>query len=66
MTEAGGAPLPPAPAPAKTQPWIIAVVVAVLLCCGCLGVIGLIAAFAPDVLHELGLTSWLPLLAALA
>jgi hypothetical protein len=66
MIEPGSAPLAPAPAPAKTNPWIIVSVVLVVLCCGCFGAIGLLIAFVPDVLHELGLTSWLPLLAALA
>jgi hypothetical protein len=66
MIESAGTQLPPAPASQKTQPWIIVVVVLVLLCCGCFGAIGLLIAFVPDILHELGLTSWLPLLAVLA
>jgi len=53
---------PSAPTPQKTNPWIIIVAVAVVVCCGCFGVIGLLLAFGPEVLHELGLALGLPLL----
>jgi len=66
MTVPPASPPPPAPAPDKTPAWIIVTAVIVVLCCVCCGVIGLLIAFVPDVLHELGLSSWVPLLAALA
>jgi hypothetical protein len=31
--------------PRKTNPWIIAILVLVVLCCGCFGVVGLIFGF---------------------
>jgi hypothetical protein len=62
MVEATGAPLPPPSAPQKTNPWIIVVAVIVVVCCSCFGMIGLLIAFGPDVLHELGLYTLLPLL----
>jgi hypothetical protein len=64
MAQDAGTPLPP-PAPQKTNPWIIVILVIVVLCCGCFGVIGLLIAFGEPVLHELGLTSFLPSLMAL-
>jgi hypothetical protein len=36
---------PPAVPPNKTNPWLIAILVLVVLCCGCFGVIGLIFGF---------------------
>ncbi len=54
---------PPSPAPpSKTNPWIIIVVVAVVVCGGCFGVAGLLLAFGPEILHELGLISLVPIL----
>jgi hypothetical protein len=62
MFENPGTPIPPPPAvPKKTNPWIIAIVVIVVVCCGCLGVVGLLLGFGPDILHELGLSALLPL-----
>jgi hypothetical protein len=46
------APLPPAK---KINPWIIIVAVVVILCCACFGLLGLVIAFGPDLLQELGL-----------
>ncbi len=60
-------PIPPAD-PASTpkiQPWIIVVVVVVLACCFCIGLFGILFAFMPDFLHELGLDLLLPLLKAM-
>lgn len=36
---------PPVLAPKKTNPWVIAILVLVVLCCGCFGVVGLIFGF---------------------
>jgi hypothetical protein len=56
MTEAIGSPLPPATAaPKKTNPWIIASVVIVVVCCGCFGVIGLIFGFWDPIRQAMGL-----------
>ncbi len=52
------------PAIQKTNPWIIIIAVAVVLCCACFGVIGLLIAFGPEILHELGVAA-APLLPAL-
>ena len=62
-------PPPPAqpanpPALQKTNPWIIIIAVAVVVCCACFGAIGLLIAFGPEILHELGVAS-VPLLPAL-
>ena len=65
MTEATGTPLPPPTAPQKTNPWIIIVAVVVVVCGACCGVIGLLLAFGPEVLHELGLYALLPVLTVL-
>jgi hypothetical protein len=43
------------------SPWLIVVLVVVLSCCLCIGLCGLLGAFGPDILHELGLDTWLPL-----
>ena len=60
MAESTGA---PAPAPQKTNPWIIAIAILVLVCCLCVGLVGLLIAFGDPILHELGLTSFtLPIL----
>ena len=47
-------PPPVAPALQKTNPWIIIVAVAVVVCCACFGIVGLMIAFGPEILHELG------------
>ncbi len=62
MAEQPGRSLPPSPAPQKTNPWIIIIAVAVVICCGCFGVTGLLLAFGPEIMHELGLISLLPFL----
>ena len=58
---------PPAgpPAPQKTNPWVIVLVVAVVLCCACFGGIGLLWAFGQDLLNSFGIYVLTPL-AALA
>ncbi len=66
MTEAPyPAPQPEQSSPPKVNPWIIVVVVVVLVCCFCIGLCGILFAFMPDILHELGLDLLLPLLKAL-
>jgi hypothetical protein len=65
MTEATGASLPPPASPKKTNPWLIAVVVIVGAGCFCIGATGLLLAFGPDILHELGLYALLPSLISL-
>ena len=60
MLESTGASVPPPP-PQKTNSWIVVVAVVVVICCGCFGVIGLLIAFGPEVLHELGLSTLLPI-----
>jgi hypothetical protein len=62
MTEAAGSSLPPPLAPQKINPWIIVVAVIVVLCCFCVGAIGLLFAFGEPILHELGLYALLPAL----
>jgi hypothetical protein len=39
--------------------------VVVVVCCSCFGAIGLLIAFGPEVLHELGLYALLPVLTVL-
>jgi len=64
MTETTGTPLPlPAP-PEKISSWLVALVVILVLCCCCVGTIGLIIAFGPDILNELGIYVLAPALAA--
>lgn len=63
MVETTGTPLPPS-TPQRTNLWIIVIAVVVVVCCGCFGVVGLLLAFGPDILHELGLYSLLPILPA--
>ena len=67
MAEATGTPLPPpAASPKKTNPWIIAILVIVVVCCGCFGVAGLIFGFFGDqIMNSLGLYMLLPVLAVL-
>jgi hypothetical protein len=55
MVKITGAAFPPAPAPKKTHPWIIVIVMLVILCCFCVGAIGLLLAFGGPILNELGL-----------
>jgi hypothetical protein len=46
MNKATGTPgQPPVLTPKKTNPWVIAILVLVVLCCGCFGVVGLIFGF---------------------
>ena len=54
MTEAGLAPPAPSVPPEKMSPWLIAILAVVLGCCFCVGLTGLLLAFGPDILHELG------------
>lgn len=62
MTEASGASLPPPALPNRPNPWLIALLVIVGMCCLCVGALGLMLAFGPDFLHELGFSSLLPIL----
>jgi hypothetical protein len=55
MLEPTGASIPSAAEPKKTNPWIIVIVAVVLLCCFCVGAIGLLFAFGGPILNELGL-----------
>ncbi len=54
---------PPADPPPiqKTNPWIIIIAVAVVICCACFGILGLLIAFGPEIMNELGITG-IPLL----
>jgi hypothetical protein len=45
--------LPSVP-PGKPSPWLITALVVILGCCLCVGCLGLLVAFGPDLLHELG------------
>ena len=65
MTETTGTPLPPPAPPKKTTPWLIVLIVILVLCCFCVGAIGLIIAFGPDILNELGIYVLAPALATL-
>ncbi len=38
-----------------TNPWIIIIAVAVVICCVCFGILGLLIAFGPEIMHELGM-----------
>jgi hypothetical protein len=53
---------PPSSVPQKTNTWIIVIVVCVVLCCFCVGGIGLLLAFGEPILNELGLYILLPIL----
>jgi hypothetical protein len=64
MNEPAG--LPPVASPTKTNPWIIILVVVIVLCCLCFGVVGLIFAFGDSILQELGLYALLPVLSILS
>jgi cell shape-determining protein MreD len=54
MLETPGASIPPS-SPQNTNPWIIVILVIVILCCFCVGAIGLLFAFGGPILNELGL-----------
>lgn len=54
MTEAAGASIPAPPVPQGTNPWIIVIAAIVILCCFCVGLIGLLFAFGGPILNELG------------
>ena len=55
-------PSPPnSPPIQKTNPWIYIIAAVVVLCCCCAGMIGLLIAFGPDILHELGIATSLVL-----
>jgi hypothetical protein len=61
MLETTGASISPTPAPQNTNPWIIVILVFVILCCFCVGAVGLLFAFGGPILNELGLLhAWLP------
>lgn len=56
MAEVTGIPIAPLLPPSKkSNAWLIALVVILVLCCCCVGAIGLIIAFGPDILNELGI-----------
>lgn len=66
MTETSGSPLPPPEdAPQKTNPWIIAILVIVVVCCGCFGVVGLLIGFWEPIQQAFGLSALLPVLTGL-
>jgi len=54
MHETTGEPIPTS-SPQKNNPWIIVIVAIVILCCFCVGAIGLLVAFGEPILNELGL-----------
>jgi len=56
---------PPAPAPKKLSPWIIAILVVLLVCCGCFGVAGLLVGFWDPIRQAFGFSSLLPVLSGL-
>jgi hypothetical protein len=62
MNEAGGVPLPPSFTTRRINPWLIVIVVCVVLCCFCIGLIGLLIAFGEPILNSLGLNNLLPVL----
>jgi len=55
MAEVTGIPPAPLPPAKKNNTWLIVLVVILVLCCCCVGAIGLIIAFGPDILNELGI-----------
>lgn len=64
MAEVTGIPIAPPPPPSKkSNAWLIALVVILVLCCCCVGALGLIIAFGPDILNELGIYVLAPALA---
>jgi len=62
MAEAAGVPLPPSSTSRGKNPWLIVIVVCVVLCCFCVGLTGLLIAFAEPILNSLGLNNLLPVL----
>ena len=48
------APLGGVPPLQKTRTWVFIVAAILVLCCACFGIVGLLIAFGPDVLQELG------------
>jgi len=62
MAEAPGVPLPPSSASRRKNPWPIVILVCVVLCCFCIGLIGLLIAFGEPILNSLGLNNLLPVL----
>jgi len=55
MPEATSALPPPLGAAPKPKPWVIVIAVIVVLCCFCIGAIGLLFAFGEPILKGLGL-----------
>jgi hypothetical protein len=55
MGEPTGAVLTPASTPPKTYHWLNIILGCVILCCFCVGAIGLLLAFGGPILNELGL-----------
>jgi hypothetical protein len=53
---------PPPAVPKKTNPWLIVILVCAMLCCFCVGAIGLIFAFGEPILNLLNLNALLPVL----
>jgi hypothetical protein len=51
--------------PKKTNPWIIAILVVVVVCCGCFGVVGLLIGFWDPIQQAFGLTTLMPILQGL-
>jgi hypothetical protein len=67
MTNATGTPLSAGGTVSKkTNPWIIVILVIVLICCGCFGVVGLLVGFWDPIRQAFGFSSLLPVLAVLA
>jgi hypothetical protein len=65
MAEVTGIPAAPFPPAKKNNTWLIVLVVILVLCCCCVGAIGLIIAFGPDILNELGIYVLVPALVPL-
>jgi len=66
MAEVTGIPIAPPPPPTKkSNTWLIVLVAILVVCCCCVGVIGLLIAFGPDILNELGIYVLVPALAPL-
>jgi len=62
MTETTGTPLPPVTNPKKNNRWMIAILVAVVICCGCFGVVGLLVGFWEPIQDAFGLPTMLPII----
>jgi hypothetical protein len=66
MAEVNNTPIPPLPPPSrKNNTWLIVLVAILVLCCCCVGAIGLLIAFGPDILNELGIYVLVPALVPL-